>query len=263
MRASFIAVLVIVVLVVAALVYLLINQEIQEAPRIALSNAKELVLTENFTGTYYMIVTTQINSRTSTSSSISTTSRSPSINALVSNGTGLLTESNGEVVRINTTEATWVQGNEVCQVLILISNASLYNRTTTFCIPSNYSRYLLPFYTDEELLGNATYVGEGSWNGETTYCFASKIMAIEPSITISPPNGTIIGPPWSVITTNATICILGNGVIASLIEYTYAVPTQPSLSATTVTITNETLISYSFTFNQQLFNQITSKAGPS
>jgi hypothetical protein len=28
-----------------------------------------------------------------------------------------------------------------------------------------------------------------------------------------------------------------------------------------VTIINETLISYSFTFNQQLFNQITSKAG--
>ena len=88
MRVSFIAVLVIAVLVVAALVYLLINQEIQEAPRIALSNAKELVLTENFTGTYYMIVTTQMNSRTSTSSYISTMSRSPSINALASNSTG-------------------------------------------------------------------------------------------------------------------------------------------------------------------------------
>jgi len=259
MRASFIAVLVIAILVVAALVYLLINQEIQEAPRIALSNAKELVLTENFTSTYYIIVTTQMNSRTSTSSYISTMSRSPSINALVANGTGLLTEPNGEVVRVNTTEATWVRGNEVCQVLVSISNVSLYNRTATFCIPSNYSRYLLPFYMDEELLGNATYVGEGSWNGETTYCFRSEIRMSEPSITTTA-GKTTIGSPITLIINATKICILSNGVIAS--ETVYEIGQLPNHQSF-VTIINETLISYSFTFNQQLFNQITSKAGPS
>jgi len=218
MRVSFIAVLVIAVLVVAALVYLLINQEIQEAPRIALSNAKELILAENFTGTYYTIVTTRMNSRTSTSSSILTISRSPSINALVMNGTGLLTEPNGEVVRANTTEATWVRGNEVCQVLVSISNVSLYNRTATFCIPSNYSRYLLPFYMDEELLGNATYVGEGSWNGETTYCFRSEMTISEPSI-MTTAGKTTIGSPITLIINATRICLLNNGVTASATVY--------------------------------------------
>jgi hypothetical protein len=257
MRTSLIAVLIIVVLVVAALVYLLINQEIQEAPRIALSNAKELILAENFTGTYYTIVTTRMNSRTSTSSSILTISRSPSINALVMNGTGLLTESNGEVVRANTTEAIWVRGNEVCQVLVSISNVSLYNRTATFCIPSNYSRYLLPFYMDEELLGNATYVGEGSWNGETTYCFRSEMRMSEPSITTTA-GKTTIGSPVTLIINATKICILSNGVITSATVYEIG---QLSSHQSFVTIINETLISYSFTFNQQLFNQITSKAG--
>jgi len=217
----------------------------------------QLVLTENFTSTYYIIVTTQMNSRTSTSSYISTMSRSPSINALVANGTGLLTEPNGEVVRVNTTEATWVRGNEVCQVLVSISNVSLYNRTATFCIPSNYSRYLLPFYMDEELLGNATYVGEGSWNGETTYCFRSEIRMSEPLITITA-GKTTIGSPITLIINATKICILSNGVIAS--ETVYEIGQLPNHQSF-VTIINETLISYSFTFNQQLFNQITSKAG--
>jgi hypothetical protein len=184
-------------------------------------------------------------------------SRSPSINALVANGTGLLTESNGEVVRINTTEAIWVRGNEVCQVLVSISNASLYTRATTFCIPSNYSRYLLPFYTDEELLGNATYVGEGSWNGETTYCFRSEIRMSEPSITTTA-GKTTIGSPITLIINATRICLLSNGVITSATVYEIG---QLSSHQSFVTIINETLISYSFTFNQQLFNQITSKAG--
>ena len=74
-----IAILVIVVLVVAVLAYLLINQE---ALRIALSNAKKL-LRENFTGTYYITVTIHADLMIPPSSYISTILISSSINALV------------------------------------------------------------------------------------------------------------------------------------------------------------------------------------
>jgi len=256
MRTSLTAALVIVVLAVAALAYLLINQGIREAPEIALSNAKKLLLSENFTGTYYVTVTTQINSRTSTLSEISTTSRSPSINALVSNSTGLLMEFDGRAVRVNSTVVVWIHGDEVCQVLISISNASPYNRSATFCISSNYSKHLLPFYVDEELLGNATYIGESSWNGETTYCFKSEITVSQPSITTTGKTTTIGSPITTVI--NATrLCILSNGVTASATLYETSRLSHQSFT----TVINETLISYSFTFNQQLFTQITSRAG--
>jgi len=255
MRTSLAAALVIVVLAVAALAYLLINQEIREAPEIALSNAKKLLLSENFTGTYYVTVTTQVNSRASTLSGISTTSRSPSINALVSNSTGLLMEFDGRVVHVNSTVVVWMHGDEVCQVLISISNASPYNRTATFCIPSNYSKYLLPFYVDEELLGNATYIGESSWNGETTYCFKSEITVSQPSITTG--KTTTIGSPVTTVINATRLCILSNGVTASATLYETSRLRHQSFA----TVINETLISYSFTFNQQLFSQITSRAG--
>jgi len=245
----------VIMVVVAALAYFLINQGIREAPRIALSNAKNLLLGEKFTGTYYVTVTTQMNSRTTTSSYTSTISISPSINASVMNGTEL-TEFNGAVVHVNTTVATWVHGNEVCQVLVSISNASPYNRTTTFCVPSNYSKYLLPFYVDEELFGNAMYVGEGSWNGKTTYCFASNVTIIEPSITTTAgktAGKTTIGPPVTTIINATRICILSNGVITSKTLYeTIQLPSHQSF----VTIINETLTNYSLTFNQQLLNQL-------
>ena len=123
----------------------------------------------------------------------------------------------------------------ICQVFVSISNASLYNRTTTFCVPSNYSKYLLPLYIDEELLGNATYVGEGSWNGKTTCCFRSEITMSEPSITIAAGKATIGSPV--TITVNATrICILSNGVITSETLYeTSQLPSHQSF----VTIINE------------------------
>jgi hypothetical protein len=258
MRTSLIIAVVLIVLVIAiAATYLLMNQN---NPEKALLNARKLLLSSNFTGTYDIssIVKTyppgSSTPRVVQSSGVVIISRSPALNATVANSTGI-SFINGKSVSSSVINAYWLSDDKLCQVLIAYAPSS---GIIKYCIPyNNYTRYRFPFYITKELLSNATYVGEGSWNGKTTYCFASKIMAIEPSITISPPNGTIIGPPWSVITTNATICILGNGVIASLIEYTYAVPTQPSLSATTVTITNETLISYSLTFNQQLFNQIT------
>jgi hypothetical protein len=257
MRTSLIIAVILIVSVTAiAATYLLMNQN---NPEKALLNARKLLLSNNFTGTYDIssIVKTyspgSSTPRVSQFSGVVIISRSPALNAMVSNTTGI-SLINGESVNSSTIVALWLFDDKLCQVFIAYAPGS---RITKYCIPyNNYTRYLFPFYIAEELLSNATYVGEGSWNGKTTYCFASKVTAIEPSITISSLNGTIIGPPWRVITTNATFCILGNGVIASLIEYTYVVPTQPSLSATTVTITNETLISYSFTFNQQVFNQL-------
>jgi hypothetical protein len=256
MRTSLIIAVILIVSVTAiAATYLLMNQN---NPEKALLNARKLLLSSNFTGTYDIssIVKTyppgSSTPRVVQFSGVVIISRSPALNAMVSNTTGI-SLINGESVNSSTIAALWLFDDKLCQVFIAYAPGS---RITKYCIPyNNYTRYFSLSF--KELLDNATYVGEGSWNGETTYCFASKVTAIEPSITISSLNGTIIGPPWRVITTNATFCILGNGVIASLIEYTYVVPTQPSLSATTVTITNETLISYSLTFNQQLFNQIT------
>jgi hypothetical protein len=110
-----------------------------------------------------------------------------------------------------------VRGNEVCQALISISNAS----STPGLPRSAYlaiTRYLLPLYTDEELLGNATYVDEGSWNDETTYCFRSEITISEPLI-MTTAGKTTIGSPITLIINTTKICILNNGVTASATVY--------------------------------------------
>ena len=53
------------------------------------------------------------------------------------------------------------------------------------------------------------------------------------------------------ITVNVTkICILGNGVIANMTMTTYESTQEPTPTTIILTI-NETLVNYSFTFNQR------------
>jgi hypothetical protein len=242
MKGWVIAVVIVVALVAAVAFYMLLSRG---GRQVALLNAERLLISENFTGTYRLtesqLINTSLISEVLQINGVVTISRSPLVGAVVTNGTEFVIQG-GENSSVYVESAIYKANSNICLVTKEMPSGSVISK----CIPySNYTKYtMLSYYMTESSLRNARYIGIGHWKGEATYCFASVI-------TIKPPNETIAQSPAVEITVNVTkICILGNGVIANMTMTTYESTQEPTPTTIIFTI-NETLVNYSFTFNQR------------
>ncbi|MGC9152757.1 MAG: hypothetical protein ACP5GY_03365 [Vulcanisaeta sp.] len=236
---------VIIIMALGTATYLLMIN--QNSPTSALMNAKKLV-TKNVTVTYEIsILPTLIMGNNAPSipgipfmmgwiNGLITISRTPPMDATVINGT--LYFRHFGMVGIKLSAALWRHDNSLCYAYKL---GFMIPQTVTNCVP--YTNITGNFMT---ILNESRYVGKGSWDGETTYCFTA-------SVTLIPTQAS----SWNVpIILNVTkMCLLDNGIPANITIYVY--PAQYSGIANFIINANFTLVSYSFTFNQYEFTQIT------
>ncbi|GGI69166.1 hypothetical protein GCM10007112_02680 [Vulcanisaeta souniana JCM 11219] len=235
----------ILIVVAVAVTYLAVS--INESPESALLNAKKLLsrnvtLTYNFMASSMFIINNNvfpgisgIPFQTGPLTGTITISRTPMSDATVINGTLTFRHFIGG---INFNLVLWKYDNELCY-------ATEFNfmghQTATHCAPYvNLTKYIML------TLNESKYVGKGAWHGKTTYCFTALI-------TLTSTQGELQGIPIAMNVTK--LCVLSNGVPTNITIYLYPMY-QGRLSNMVMNI-NMTLLSYSFTFNQYRFSQIT------
>ena len=242
--ASLITAIIAVVIIVATAYFAL---SMRSGPESAILSAREL-LTRNVSLTYNIVVspTFTINSELPGISGIPfqsgqlmgviTISRTPINDATVINGTlsfrhFIKTSNNFDL-------AFWRYDNELCYAMEL---NFLGLQTITHCVSYvNVTKYVIT------VLNESKYIGTGMWNGKTTYCFTA-------AITMTPSQGGAQELPLIINVTK--ICILNNGIPTNMSIYVY--PEQQVGFGNMLMNINMTLLSYSFTFNQYEFTQVT------
>nr|KJR72842.1 MAG: hypothetical protein TU35_09395 [Thermoproteus sp. AZ2] len=153
-----------------------------------------------------------------------TISRTPVGDAAVVNGT-VAVQAGLVIFRAGLDLALWRSGEELCYGFKLASIR------VADCVP-----YLDLAQEYRAMLNESRYIGEGTWRGETTYCFAATASA------------TARGEPLLI---NASkLCLLQNGVPANATLYIYP-DKGPTIAV------NLTLVNYAFAFNQGAFAEIT------
>ncbi|ADN50398.1 hypothetical protein [Vulcanisaeta distributa] len=236
----------VIIIIAGAVTYLAVS--VNGGPESALMNARELFM-RNVTVTYKFVIssTLVINNnefpgipgvpfQTGPLMGIVTISRTPINDATVINGTFSFRHFMGSGINFNV--ALWRYDNELCYAMEL---NFMGPQTTTHCIPYvNLTKYVIL------ALNESKYVGKGTWNGKTTYCFTA-------TLTLTPTQGGLQGFPMIMNITE--LCILSNGVPTNMTIYLY--PAYQSEFGGMFMNINMTLISYSFTFNQREFMKIT------
>ncbi len=243
--APLIAVILAIVVIAGAVTYLAVSMN--KGPESALLNARELLM-RNITATYEFTLSStfalgnglpgmpSIPFQIGPLVGAITISRTPINDAAVINGT--ISFRHFMMGGINFNVALWRYNNELCY-------ATEFNfmgqQSMTHCAPYvNLTRYVVL------ILNESKYVGEGTWDGKRTYCFTA-------TMTLSPAQGGFQGLPMVMNITR--LCILSNGVPTNITIYLY--PTYGGGFGNAFMNINMTLISYSFTFNQPEFSQIT------
>ncbi|ADY02048.1 hypothetical protein VMUT_1847 [Vulcanisaeta moutnovskia 768-28] len=240
-----IAVMIAAVVIIGATTYLALSM--RSSPESAILSTREL-LSRNVSLTYNIVVSPAfiINNELPGISGIPfqsgqlmgviTISRTPINDATVINGT----LSFGHLVKTgnNFDLAFWRYDDELCYAMEL---NFLGQQTITHCAPyMNVTRYVTT------VLNESKYIGTGMWNSKTTYCFTA-------TITITPTQGGVQELPLIINVTE--LCILSNGIPTNISIYVYP-EHQIGFSNMFMNI-NMTLLSYSFTFNQYEFAQVT------
>ena len=132
---------------------------------------------------------------------------------------------------------------------------------------SNVTAYVN--YLWNGVIGNLTYIGNSTWNGQTTYCFATKEPVVLPLTSqfksILPANATrnLVNATLSISITD--LCLLESGY-ATLIQGTAvfsATILEPYNNQTLIPVTmginapfTASLINYTSTFDSQGFNAL-------
>jgi hypothetical protein len=169
MKGWVIAVVIVVALVMAVTFYMLLSRGGQQ---VALLNAERLLISENFTGTYRLtesqLINTSLISEVLQINGVVTISRSPLVDAVVTNGTEFVIQG-GENSSVYVESAIYKTNDNICLVTKEMPSGSVISK----CMPySNYTKYtMLSYYMTESSLRNARYIGIGRWKGEATYCF--------------------------------------------------------------------------------------------
>ncbi|WP_054855541.1 hypothetical protein [Vulcanisaeta sp. JCM 16161] len=241
-----IAAVIVVLAIAGAVTYLAVS--VNGSPESALLNAKELLM-RNVTVTYRFTVSSTfvVNNnefpgipgvpfQMGPLMGIVTISRTPISDATVINGTLLFRHFMGTGINFNM--ALWRYDNELCYAMEF---NFMGQQAVTHCMPYvNLTKYVIL------ALNESRYVGKGTWNGKTTYCFAA-------TVTLTPAQGELQEMP--VVMNITELCILGNGVPTNVTIYLY--PTYQGGFGGMFMNINMTLVNYSFTFNQQEFSQVT------
>ena len=244
MRPLLAILIIIVTAVVLAVAYALVTN--QNSPMTALLNARKL-LDRNVTATYYVTITQTgtvmgnifpgVPSHFVLLSGEVTISRTPLMDAVVINGTLSPTPLKAGI-KINT--ALWKFDDELCYA----SRVKFIGvQSITHCI--HYINLTRGYVA---VLNESRYIGRGSWNGETTYCFSS-LLTVNPGSNF----GDLSRVP--IIINVTKLCLLTNGVPANASVYVYPAQQYP-LGGFVIGI-NITLVNYSFVFNQEGFAQVT------
>ncbi|GAB6943868.1 hypothetical protein [Vulcanisaeta sp. JCM 14467] len=244
--ALLIAAVLIAVVIAGAVAYLAMT--INGGPESALLNARELFM-KNVTMTYKFAISStfmignnefpgmpSIPFQMGPLMGVAAISRTPIDDATVINGTFSFRHFMG--TGINFDIALWRYDDELCYATVF---NFMGQQTATHCAPYvNFTKYVIL------ALNESKYVGKGTWDGRTTYCFTAML-------TLAPTQGEFQGLPMIMNITE--LCLLSNGVPTNITIYLYPAH-QGGLGSMFVNI-NMTLISYSFTFNQAEFTQIT------
>ncbi|MFP3216822.1 MAG: hypothetical protein RXP99_05970 [Vulcanisaeta sp.] len=244
MRPLLAILIIIVTAAVLATAYVVVTN--QNAPTTALLNARKL-LGRNVTATYYVTITQAGTVMGNVFpgappnfvllSGEVTISRTPLMDAVVINGTlsPMLLKAG---IKINV--ALWRFDDELCYA----SRAEFMGiQSITHCI--HYINLTRGYVA---VLNESRYIGRGSWNGETTYCFSS-LLTVNPGSTF----GDLFKAPLIINVTK--LCLLTNGVPANASVYIYPARQYP-FGGFVIGI-NITLVNYSFVFNQEGFAQVT------
>ncbi|WP_243678345.1 hypothetical protein [Vulcanisaeta distributa] len=135
--------------------------------------------------------------------------------------------------------ALWRYNDELCYA---VEFNFMGQQTMTHCAPYvNLTKYVVL------ALNESKYVGKGTWNGKTTYCFTT-------TMTLTPTQGELQGG-LPIVVNITELCMLSNGVPTNVTIFIY--PARQGMLGNMVMNINMTLINYSFVFNQQEFSQIT------
>jgi hypothetical protein len=248
MKSKSLIIIIALIIVVGAASYFAMTYINQNSPTTALMNAKGL-LSKNITTTYEFSVVPIVSGVMPTYwgglphavrvSGLVTISRTPIMDATVINGTITMnTELTALTGRFNV--ALWRHGDELCYALEF---GFMGVQSIIHCVPyvNLTSGYV-------EMINESKYIGTGSWNGKTTYCFTSIITITPTSV-----KNNFLGVPIVVNVTK--LCLLSNGVPANATIHIY--PAHQGPFGEFELGINMTLVSYEFVFNQSGFSAVT------